>query len=104
MTDTYTLQVGHIRLTFRCALDGFVTKLESSGQQLAYSSYLGGNADDGARGVAVDGIGNTYAAGLTKGTNFPLSHAFQPIIGGSWDAFATKIGRALRTFVSGTQV
>ena len=43
--------------------DGFVSKLSSNGDGLVYSTYLGGNIQDTIAGVAVDAMGNTYAAG-----------------------------------------
>ncbi|HEU5103458.1 MAG TPA: SBBP repeat-containing protein [Roseiflexaceae bacterium] len=38
---------------------------------LAYSSYLGGAGDDGAKAVAVDSQGNMYVAGTTYSDPFP---------------------------------
>lgn len=40
---------------------------------LSYLSYLGGNSDDFARGVAVDSSGNCYVMGSTTSTNFPTT-------------------------------
>ncbi len=50
--------------------DAFVSKLNSTGSALVYSTYLGGNGDDEARGVAIDTTGNAYVAGKTLSTNF----------------------------------
>ena len=44
---------------------------------LAYSSYFGGNADDGVRAIAVDANGNIYLTGVTQSTNFPRANAAQ---------------------------
>jgi uncharacterized protein (TIGR03437 family) len=44
---------------------------------LAYSTYLGGNGNDTARGVAVDASGNVYICGETTSTNLPILSAFQ---------------------------
>jgi hypothetical protein len=38
---------------------------------VVYSSYLGGNGDDAATGVAVDRQGNIYVAGATASPDFP---------------------------------
>ncbi len=39
---------------------------------LEFSTYLGGNQDDSASSVAVDGGGNIYIVGGTSSANFPL--------------------------------
>ena len=57
--------------------DAFVTKLDSSGGTLVYSSYLGGGNYDYARGIAVDSSGRAYVTGYTVSTNFPTAAPFQ---------------------------
>ena len=58
--------------------DAFVAELNPGGSNLVYSTYLGGEATDVARGIAVDAVGNAYVAGYTYSTNFPTtSNAFQ---------------------------
>ena len=73
--------------------DTFVAKLSTSGSTLSYSTYLGGSHDDVALGIAVDIAGNTFIAGMTGSTNFPVtSGAFQTVFaGGEFDAFVAKI-------------
>ncbi|MBP9664100.1 MAG: SBBP repeat-containing protein, partial [Pyrinomonadaceae bacterium] len=65
--------------------DGFVTKLNSTGTGLIYSTYLGGSGRDGEpANVAVDSTGNAYVAITTQSRNFPLTPtAFHPFIGGN---------------------
>ncbi|PYP19021.1 MAG: hypothetical protein DMD54_03990, partial [Gemmatimonadetes bacterium] len=79
--------------------DAFVTKLNSSGSALVYSSYLGGSGSDSGNGIAVDADGKAYVAGSTfsgrDDNNFPTTAgAFQPVYRGdqfSGDAFVAKI-------------
>ncbi len=72
--------------------DGFVTKLNSTGSGLIYSTYLGGSGRDQGRGIAVDAFGNAYVAGNTSSTDFPTVNALQPVFGGgSVDVFITKL-------------
>jgi hypothetical protein len=76
---------------------------------LAYSTYLGGNSQDLAYGIAVDGDGNAYVTGHTLSPDFPTTGALQPAIGGSFDAFVAKLnasGTALvySTFLGGTGI
>ena len=58
--------------SFSGTTTGFVTKLNSSGSALVYSTYLGGNTDF-ASAVAVDSAGNAYVTGGTQNTTFPTT-------------------------------
>ena len=51
----------------------FVTKFNSTGTGLIYSSFLGGSASDAGYGVAVDLSGNSYVTGSTTSSNFPTT-------------------------------
>jgi uncharacterized protein (TIGR03437 family) len=63
--------------------DGFVAKINPSGSELIFSSYLGGSDDDRAFAIAVDGAGNVHVAGNTASTNFPITRdAAQAKLGG----------------------
>ena len=66
--------------------DGFITKLNATGNGLVYSSYLGGDARDWAYGIAIDNSGNAYVGGVTESTNFPVVNEYQTDQG-SFDAF-----------------
>lgn len=61
---------------------------------LAYSSYLGGAADDAVFGVAVDGAGDIYVTGLTGSATFPTRGALQPTLNGPLDLFVAKFNAA----------
>jgi len=63
--------------------DAFVSKLDSSGSNLLYSSYLGGESFDVAYGIAVDTASNAFITGTTFSTYFPVTTntAYQPHIG-----------------------
>ncbi len=87
--------------------DAFVTKLDSAGTALVYSTYLGGSDDDSGAGIAVDATGNAYVTGLTNSINFPTLHPAQTAFGGYQDAFVTKLnalGNALvySTYLGGS--
>ena len=73
--------------------DGFVTKLNTTGTALLYSTYLGGNSADGGVGIAVDAAGNAYVTGFTGSSNFPGTEGnpIQHALGGIGDAFVAKI-------------
>ncbi len=70
--------------------NAFVTKLNSTGTQLLYSTYLGGSVSETAVGIRVDGAGNAFVAGTTASTDFPTTAgAFQTR--GSHVPFVTKL-------------
>ena len=78
----------------RCGLtDIFVTKLNSAGTALVYSTYLGGSNEDLGRGIAVDAAGSAYVGGFTRSPNFPMvGSPIQSVLGSSFgDAFVTKL-------------
>lgn len=53
--------------------NAFVSKLSSNGSKLLYSTYIGGNGEDVATGIAVDKNSNAYITGATASTNFPTT-------------------------------
>jgi hypothetical protein len=91
--------------------DAFVTKINSTGSALVYSTYLGGDGADIGRGIAVEGVGpTTYVTGETGSTNFPTAGSpFQAALSIAPDAFVTKLsatGTALvySTYLGGTDI
>ncbi len=56
--------------------DAFVTKLNPTGTQLVYSTYLG-NENTGAFGIALDASDNAYVTGWTRSTSFPTVNPIQ---------------------------
>src|SRR5205085_1042256 len=49
-------------------LDGYLAKIDASGQFRVYSTYIGGDNNDVALGVAVDREGSAYVTGWTNST------------------------------------
>jgi hypothetical protein len=73
--------------------DAFITKLNSTGTSLIYSTLLGGFGSDGASAIVIDGSGNAYVTGSTNSLDFPITpDAFDATFnGGSSDAFVTEL-------------
>lgn len=80
--------------------DAFATELSADGRSLVFSTYLGGSAPDQAFGVGVTSSGETYVAGQTSSTDFPVtagayrtSYAGQPasVPQLGLDGFVTKL-------------
>ena len=84
---------GAVQTTFGGSLaDAFVTKFNAAGNQVLYSTMLGGNGNDGVTGIAVDPTGNAYVTGVTFSTNFPTASPLQQnYSGGAFDSFVTKL-------------
>lgn len=71
--------------------DAFISKIDSTGNLLLYSTYMGGNRLDFCSGIAVDKEGSVYLTGYTASPDFPLKGSFQSNIKGARDAFASKL-------------
>ena len=72
--------------------DAFITKLNTDGSAVVYTTYLGGNNSDTGRGIKVDAAGNAYLVGTTSSANFPTtSGVIQGIASGPNDAFVAKL-------------
>ena len=82
--------IGAFQSVIGGGFDAFVTKLNSNGTY-AYSTFLGGVANEHAGGIAVDSSGAAYIAGGTYSTNFPLVAAIQPTNHGGQDGFVAKL-------------
>jgi|GEM_PF-2437631 len=89
-------------------LDGFMGKLNPTGNRLIYSSFWGGTSDDRVLAIAVDTADNVYLTGETASSDFPTLNPIQrKHAGGKWDAFVVKLtgDRLLpiySTFLGGT--
>lgn len=73
--------------------DVFVTKLNSGGTGISFSTYIGGSGVDTGRGIAVDSSGNSYVTGATYSTDFPTTNQYQTDQT-SVDAFILKLSSA----------
>ncbi len=61
-------------------------KISPSGNELEFSTYLGGELADGAWFIVGDELRNTYIAGYTASDDFPLVNPVQDALLGSRDA------------------
>ncbi|HEV2424911.1 MAG TPA: SBBP repeat-containing protein [Terriglobia bacterium] len=81
-STNFPVTLGDFQHSLAGGLDGFVTKLNSTGSALSYSTYLGGTLDDALNGIAIDSSGNAYVSGQTLSTDFPIMNAYQSASGG----------------------
>jgi hypothetical protein len=87
-----------------CAAGGsniFAAKISPSGASLLYSTYLGGNTQDAASGIAIDSTGDIYLTGYSESPNYPTTPSGVlttcPLSSGTCDpeAVFTKLNPAL---------
>lgn len=90
----------------------FVSKLNTTGDALLYSTYLGGSEYDFANSIAVDAAGDAFITGAATSTNFPVTDdAYQKVNKGGglnvYNAFLAKLnptgtGLVYSTYLGGT--
>lgn len=109
-SNDFPTTAGVFQPAFRGDVDGVIAKLDPSGSALAFSTYLGGTSGDVVDAIAIDGVGNVYATGVTFSANFPITTgAFDNSLGGTFDAYVVKLnatGSALSysTFLGGATI
>jgi hypothetical protein len=88
---------GALQRTCRNCVDGgtdaFVTKVNSTGTALVYSTFLGGSSFDHGDSITLDTDGNAYITGDTGSSDFPTTPGAvqRTFFGGDRDAFAAKL-------------
>jgi uncharacterized repeat protein (TIGR01451 family) len=73
------------------ANDIFVTKLDSNGTSVVFSTYIGGSGNDEAYGIDIDTNNTIYLTGSTDSSNFPKVNAFQTTGETNGDAFIIRL-------------
>lgn len=87
----------------------FISKLNSTGTALVYSTYLGGSQTDSAFAIAVDSAGEAFVGGNTTSNDFPVTAgAFQTVreVTNTQAGFVAKVntsgsGLVYSTYLSG---
>jgi|GEM_PF-596992 len=76
--------------------DAFVTKFNFNGDNLVYSTFLGGTKDDWGYGIDIDNTGRAFVTGYSSSSQIPSSGLVNPLKGasGSQDGFLTVVNPA----------
>lgn len=89
--------------------DGFVAKMNPTGNTLIFGTFLGGGLQsDRISAIALDANQNIYVTGQTQNTGFPVTAgAFDTTFNGVEDAFVSKLNASgstllFSTFLGGT--
>ena len=102
--------LGGGRTTLSTGPDAFVLKLRMGNggghSDGVYATYLGGNTDDRATGIAVDSAFNAYVTGYTTSGDYPIfaanASAGQNTFVGSPEAFLTELNSTGGPYVFST--
>jgi hypothetical protein len=105
-STNYDITTGAFQTTYGGGdLDVFVTKLNSTGSALIYSTYIGGSGKEEGRAIAIDGTGNAYITGYTFSSNYDIiPGAFQTAFGGVVDVFVTKLNSTGSALIYSTYI
>jgi Beta-propeller repeat len=94
-SSNFPTTAGALATTSNGGSEAFVGKINpgaSGASSLAYSTYLGGSADDLASDVAVEAPNRVWLTGRTGSANFPTTAgAFDTTFNGINDAYATVL-------------
>jgi hypothetical protein len=83
--------------------DAFVTKLNSGGSALVYSTYLGGTVYEHAHSISLDVYNQACVTGMTDSSSYPTTTgAYDTTHNGGWDAFVTVINSGATGLVYST--
>lgn len=86
--------------------DIYVSKLNSSGSTLIYSTFIGGSLTEFGYNIALDSDNNAYITGFTNSTNFPVTSGSVDASynGGSTDAFVCKLNSSGSALIYSTYI
>ena len=80
--------------------DAFILKLNSAGNSLNFSTYLGDENSDQIYDIAIDQENNIYVVGATSSPEFPItSNAFDKIYEHSSEGFVTKLSNTGQSII-----
>ncbi|MGA2297359.1 MAG: SBBP repeat-containing protein, partial [FCB group bacterium] len=91
-SKNFPVTKGTFQTNLRGDYNTFISKLNSTGTALIYSTYIGGSYCDEALGITIDLNGNAYITGNIQSDDFPVTKgAFQTTRAGYSDANITKL-------------
>ncbi|NHJ47520.1 MAG: hypothetical protein FK733_07020 [Asgard group archaeon] len=74
----------------RGGVESYITKISADGQEVIFSTFLGGGDMDILTTVALDNYGNIVVTGETSSSNFPTLNALHDVKNGPTDIFISK--------------
>ena len=87
----------------RAFRDVFISKFDNGLTRLTASTFLGGQANDYGKAIAVDAIGNVYVTGNTVSKDFPTTpNAYDTSPNGDSDVFVSMFNSGLSNLLMST--
>jgi gliding motility-associated-like protein len=101
----FPVTAGAYQTTYGGYYDVCLFKLNNAGNNLIFSTFIGGTLDEMASGMAVDNNGYIYVTGQAKSGYPTTAGSYQPLHagnGGDWDAIISKLSSDGSTMVYST--
>jgi hypothetical protein len=86
-TDSYVLPGNQPLIPHAGWFDIFVLQFSPDGQDVPFTTWLGGTEDDYGWSLALDGQGGAFVVGDTKSPDFPLVSEYSSAYAGNYDVF-----------------
>lgn len=84
--------INNFQYEYNKEFEGFVLKLNPDGDDLEYSSYIGGTKNDYVTAIVVSPEGEAAIVGYTESTNFPLAgNTYQNELRAGYDGFISRV-------------
>ncbi|MHA2262572.1 MAG: DUF7948 domain-containing protein [Candidatus Thorarchaeota archaeon] len=77
--------------TFNGSRDGFIFKIDADGDEMLFSTYLGGSGYDHIYWMDTDTSGDVYVVGVTRSSDYVTLNAHDANFDGDSDCFVTKL-------------
>ncbi|MBD3162652.1 MAG: hypothetical protein GF346_09795 [Candidatus Eisenbacteria bacterium] len=91
-SDDYPTTTGAFDVTYNGGRDCMITKLDSEGETLVYSTFLGCALDDYGNAIAVSASGEAVVTGSTECAEFPTTPgAYDTVYHGAKDVFVARL-------------
>jgi len=105
-TDRFPTTHGSFQSDISGGNDVFVLRLNASGSEVDYSTFLGGRKSEYSGGISIDERGDVFICGTTWSEyDFPITEgAANPVFNGYVDAFVSRFDPALSILIASTYI
>ncbi|UCH89557.1 MAG: SBBP repeat-containing protein, partial [Thermoplasmata archaeon] len=91
-STNFPIKPGSYDNTLNGTMDAFISKLDPTGSNLIYSTFLGGSGTEFGRDLVINDLGNVFVTGYTISTDFPTTKgAYDTGHNGNEDVFVMEL-------------